>query len=257
MSSVFKSGTWLLRRIITDMTGLTPVEPDVIVGEPPYSDAAPIYFREGTFFSWHSAINDQVKARVRKEGAQTVLLVRNVNDLVVSMYHHFADDIDREVGRSAGFADLMSRVTLDQGVSMMIAGFATRAGSWSGFGPHAAQIRDMLAFARDDAVYLTSYERLCLRKESEVRRLAEYLGIPLSEERLGAVVKRSSFGAMKKRAEKTGGGSHFRKGEPGSHRGVLGDHHVHMIEAAIQRHAPDLRRLCAELRFPEIVQRLG
>ncbi len=253
VSSVFKSGTWLLRDILERLTGLEAFEPENIPSPPDYGDASLIAFKPNRFFSWHSEINDPVKRVIRDNDAKAIFLVRNIFDLAVSMYFHFANDTDSEIGKSAGQADFFRRFEKDEGVAMIISGYP----NFTGLGPHLAQIRDMFAFAKEYPVLLTSYERLCLQKETEISRLAEYLGLPEAPGTVARIVEETGFDKMKKNAEAKAGGSHFRRGAPGGQRETLKEHHVHMILGQLANFAPDLWNLANEREFHEITQRLG
>ena len=253
VSSVFKSGTWLLRDILERLTGLEAWEPEHIPSPPDYGDAGMIDFRQGCFFSWHSEINDAVKQVIRDNDAKAIFLVRNIYDLAVSMYFHFANDTDSELGKSAGQDDFFRRFEKDEGLAMIISGYP----NFVGLGPHLAQIRDMFKFAKEYPVLLTSYERLCLQKETEIRRLTEYLGLPDDPEIIAGIVAATDFDTMKKSAQAKGSGSHFRRGAPGGQRETLKEHHLHMILGQLANFAPDLWDLAREHGFHEITQRLG
>ncbi len=257
VSSIFKSGTWLLRDILERLTGLEAYEPENISDSPDYGDAGMIGFKPGRFFSWHSEINGAVKRVVRENDAKAIFLVRNIYDLAVSMYFHFANDTDQEIGRSAGQAGFFNRFERDEGLAMVIGGFASGDAGFAGLGPHLAQIRDMFEFAKEYPVLLTSYERLCLQKETEIRRLSEYLGLPDDPGTVAAIVEATDFDKMKKNAADRGGGSHFRRGAPGGHRETLKEHHLHMIFGQLTQFAPELWAMAREREFPEITQRLG
>ena len=51
--SSMKSGTWLLREIVTQLTGLRAYEPNIPAGRPRYDDAESLIFPPDSFFSWH------------------------------------------------------------------------------------------------------------------------------------------------------------------------------------------------------------
>ncbi len=253
VSSVFKSGTWLLRDILERLTGLKACEPEHIPSPPDYGDASLITFKPNRFFSWHSEVNDDVKRVIRGNDAKAIFLVRNIYDLAISMYFHFANDTDREIGKSAGQADFFKRFGRDEGLAMIISGYH----DFVGLGPHLAQIRDMFKFAKEYPVLLTSYERLCLQKEKEIRRLSEYLGLPDNPETVAAIVEATDFDKMKKNAQAKGSGSHFRRGAPGGQRETLKEYHLHMILGQLSQFAPELWTMAREQEFHEITQRLG
>ena len=257
MSSIFKSGTWLLRKIVEKLTGMEAYEPPHVPGAPAYGDGGLIEFVPGHFFSWHSEINENTTRVIRENDAKAILLFRNIYDLALSMYHHLAGDIDSEIGRSTGMAGFFSRFSKDEGLSMVITGVSGPDGFWSGIGPHYAQIEKMLVFSKSYQALPVSYERLCLRKKEEICRIADYLDIPVSTATIDEVAAATDFDTMKIKAVADGGGSHFRRGEPGGHREALKEQHIYMIGGQLANFAPNLWSLSRELGFGELIQRLG
>lgn len=254
MASVFKSGTWLVRRIITDITGLTFNEPEIIPGEMNHADPALIEFKPGHFFSWHSVPTAEVRERLVAENAKVILLTRNIYDLAVSMYRHFANDIDVEIGRGAGQKNLFADMSPSQGIALTINGAWTPGFGWSGIGPHLFQIQEMLRFASEYPCCLLSFEQLMANRSGEVSRIADYLGVPLSPERINEVAQGSSFTAMKAAALSAGGGSHFQEGKPGGHARHLFHFHLHMLRHQLRVHAPDLEPLARASGRYDIIQ---
>ena len=87
MSSVFKSGTWLLRHIIKEITKLEPVEPEIRKGmDPGHPDN--IFCRAGCFYSWHFIPTEEICRKLVGMNARPVFLLRNIFDMTVSMYYH-------------------------------------------------------------------------------------------------------------------------------------------------------------------------
>jgi hypothetical protein len=64
VSSVPKSGTWLLRDILEMATGLKAHEPQIGPGMPDYADEMLIEFPTGKFFSWHSTLTPKSVAHL-------------------------------------------------------------------------------------------------------------------------------------------------------------------------------------------------
>ena len=252
MASVFKSGTWLVRRIITDITGLEFNEPAIVPGEMNHEDPSLIEFKPGHFFSWHSVPTAPVRELLKARNAKVILLTRNIFDLSVSMYRHFANDIDAEIGRGAGQKNLFGDMSPSQGIALTINGAWTPGFGWTGMGPHLHQVQEMLAFAREYPCCVLSFEQLMADRAGQVKRIADYLGIPLDAQRLAEVAQGSSFSAMKAAAEAGGGASHFQEGKPGGHAKYLFHYHVHMIRHLQRVHAPDLDRYAREADMREL-----
>src|SRR4030067_2875342 len=87
VATVFKSGTKLLEHILEKLTGLSAHHLGMEVGSD-YESADPIIFEHGEFFIWHNVPSNAVKARIRKEKAKQIFLIRNIFDLLVSQYFH-------------------------------------------------------------------------------------------------------------------------------------------------------------------------
>ena len=253
VSSVFKSGTWLLRDVVAAITGLQPDEPDRIVGEPDYSNPELIRFRPGHFFSWHSRINEPVAAYLKGNGIRPVFLARNVYDLAVSMYHHLADDIDAEHGFSTKQSGFFGRFSHDQGLSMIIAGYTCEHGTFAGVGEHYVQIEQMLDYAARNGALMLTYEDLVTRRRAVIRSLAQYLQISLPDTRVHQIAQATEFENMKQQAVNAGGGSHFRKGRVGQARSELGEHHAAMIWQQVLSRAPRLPELATAAGMTELI----
>jgi len=254
MASVFKSGTWLVRRIVTELTGLSWNEPQIEAGEMDHGDPALIDFKPGHFFSWHNEPTPAVRARLRVENAKVILVTRNAYDLALSMYRHFAHDIDSEIGRGAGQQGLFAELTRDQGLALTICGAAGPAFTWSGMGPHLRQMQAMLELSAEHPSCVLSFERLAQDRGAEIRRLAQYLGVAVDAERVAAIARASSFEAMQSDARQVGQLSHFQEGKPGRHAEALSRHHAYMIRHLLRTFAPHLSRMARQSDMPEIVR---
>lgn len=253
VSTVFKSGTKLLEYLIERMTGLDILTPSMSAGSD-YESARPITFEAGTFFIWHNVPSEPVKARIIEVGARPIFLIRNIYDLAVSQYFHFALDVDREIGHGTKTAEYFARMTLDQGISLVLCGATSEEFHWHGYGYYLHQIQEMLRFSREYPCHVVIYDRLVMDKHGEIERLAAFLDMTVTPELMEALLDGSSLGAMRAaRASKAGSGAHFRKGVPGSHVEILGVHHYDMINFLKLNHAPDLDVLCEALGCGDIV----
>jgi hypothetical protein len=253
MASVFKSGTWLVRHLIEDLTGLAWNEPEICPGEMNYGDPSLIEFKPGYFFSWHSEPSEAVRRMLVAENAKVVMLTRNVYDLAISMYRHFANDIDNEIGRGAGQRQLFESMTRGQGLALTICGAQSPTFEWVGMGPHFRQMQSMLEFSLEYPCCVMSFEKLFSDRQGEILRLAQYLDIEMDGARLEAVCAASNFDAMKAHGQQLGLGSHFQEGKPGRHADMLDKYHVHMIRHLLRTYAPGLTGLAHQTGMPEIV----
>jgi len=253
VATVFKSGTKLLEHLIESMTGLDILTPNMSAGAD-YGSAKPIVFEPGKFFIWHNVPSEQVKRCIIEASARPIFLVRNIYDLAVSQYFHFALDVDREIGHGTRTAGYFARMTVDQGISLVLCGATSKEFHWHGFGYYLHQIQEMLRFSCEYPCHIVVYDRLVRDKCMEVNRLATFLDRTVSPGSMEVLLDSSSLGAMREaRASRGGTGAHFRKGVPGSHVEVLGAHHYDMINFLKFYHAPDLDALCASLGYGDVV----
>ena len=252
VSTVFKSGTKLLEHIVARLTGLKANGPGMEVGSD-YESDAPICFESGKFFIWHNVPSDAVKARLRAECARPIFLIRNIYDLVVSQYFHFANDVDAAIGHGTGTAGYFARMGRDEGLSLILCGGTSEHFHWHGFGYYLRQTQEILKFARKYPSHVVVYDRLVLDKQREIERLAGFLEIDVSAAVLDELLGTSTLEAMREaRVVSSGSGAHFRKGLPGEHVNVLKPYHYHMINHLKLAFAPELDALCEELRLGDI-----
>jgi hypothetical protein len=256
VSTVFKSGTKLLENIVANLTGLSVNTPGMGAGSD-YECTAPITFEEGKFFIWHNVPSDKLSDRLREENAKPIFLIRNIYDLLVSQYYHFAIDVDKEIGHSTGTADYLATMGRDEGISLVLCGAASPYFTWPGLGYSLHHTQAILKYFKAHPCHLICYDRLVLDKRREIVRLANYLNLTASREEVDEMTKSSSIEQMRKdRVSAVGSGNHFRKGMPGDHVNVLKAQHYHMIGHLILTQAPDLVALCKELNFEDVIAML-
>jgi len=253
VATVFKSGTKLLEHIVAKLTRLDINAPDMSAGSD-YESAEPILFESGKFFIWHNAPSARVKSRLIVANAQPIFLIRNIYDLAVSQYFHFAHDVDAEIGCSTHTADYFAEMTQDEGISLLLSGATSERFNWHGFGYYLHQIQEMLQFSKEYPCHIAIYDHLIRDKRREIERLSAFLGIEPSDELLSELIDSSSLDSMRAaRISMVGSGNHFRKGSPGDHINVLKPWHYHMINQIKLTFAPRLDTLCDELGFGDVI----
>lgn len=256
VSTVFKSGTKLLEHIVAKLTGLAVNTPGMEAGFD-YESVDPITFESGTFFIWHNVPSGTVKARIRAENARPIFLIRNIYDLLVSQYFHFANDVDAAIGHSTNTTEYFAKIGRDEGISLVLCGTTSEHFNWHGFGYYLRHIQEFLKFSKEYPCHVISYDRLVLEKSREIERLADFLGIEVSPKTLDDMLESSGLEAMREaRAASVGSGKHFRKGTPGDHVNILKPQHYHMINHLKLTYAPELDALCEELGFGDITAAL-
>lgn len=251
----FKSGTWLTRRIIESLCPLTMIEPDYghAVGLDA-TDPDHIFHRPGCYYSWHAIPVPAVQDKLRAMNARVILQIRNIHDLAVSQYHHYADNIDREFNRGAGRHDFFGALDRDFGLSALIAGYNGDGFILPGFGQYLQQISLMIQFAANNAdCVLLTYEDLVRDRATAANRIAALLGVTVSAARQEAVTRETGFKAMREQGKAHGTVSHFRKGAPFSHGEELNERHAALMRLEMARHAPELPSLAMDRGLEHIL----
>ena len=251
VSTLMKSGTELLSEIIERMTGLRRFEPPVDPKTPPnYSDSEAIEFPSGHFFCWHSTIVDRAEARLRGAESRNILLVRNIYDTILAIRRHLVEDVDAGYGRSVLGSDYFAGKSIEETLTLIIAGFAHPRMSWPGMGPIFEQMASMLRLAETGHAFLVTYEELTGQKLKTVERLSRYLHFPIPAAKIAEIVAATAPDAMRARLAQTGQGAHVTRTEERLSRSEFQPYHIDIIEALIKKAGSDLRDRFKALGFP-------
>lgn len=253
VSSLPKSGTWLLREVIARMTGLEPHEPLIGQGQPHYDDEMLIEFPPGRFFSWHSVVTPKTASLLRGAQTRNVFLIRNLFDLLSSMFNHLCHDIDAAAGRSVGGAGYFENKTLDQCMTLMIAGFTSPELTWMGVAPILRQMDSMLDLVESGEALLIDYDRLVNDKRRTLRRLAAHLGVTVSGSQIADIERATDKDTMRERLRAAGTEAHVANEGQVVGRGAFLPYHMEMLDVLVMQHAPNLPKRLASLGFDGIV----
>lgn len=249
--SMMKSGTWLMREVLAAMTGLAPHDPKPAVTEADYADPEMVDIRPGTFLSSHLEASPEVCGRLRNAGAKVVFLHRNVGDILLSLHHHFLNDVDKCVGSSAGNDAFLASLPEDEALSLMITGFDVHPHHWEGAKLFFRQMRSWLDFAKEWPVHFVSYEDLLLDKPGELARLRAFLGEEAKNGDIEAIVAATGFDAMRDKAAGQGKAGHFRRGKAGEHLSRFSRHHFHLLETMMRQFDPDFEGRYAKTPYTD------
>ncbi len=252
VSTVFKSGTKLLERIIVELTGLLP---ENTANGNDWRSVNQITFPKEKFFIWHSIPTDELKNVLKENKAKAIFLVRNIYDLIVSQYYHFIHDVDKDIGRSVSVEKYLKFMGKEQALSLIISGAKSEHFSNNGFIQILIQIQEMLKFSKEySKCHVIVYDRLVDDKPNEIILLAEFLGLDFTTRDLARCLRNTDIDFMRKeRIQQGGSGLHFRKGLPRMHMHDLAPWHYHVIANLIALHAPELPSLCEELNLGDIL----
>lgn len=173
-----------MRGVMRELTGLEPHEPKIGPGAANYEDENLISFPDGQFFSWHSVITPHVDAVLRATGARNIFVVRNIYDLILSMYNHLQFDVDAGIGGSVGGGGHFDGLSDALAISMVINGFMNEKTTWHGLGPHLKQMESLFRAGSTGLGLIVAYEGLVAQKDAVVRQIARHLEIEVSDAEL-------------------------------------------------------------------------
>jgi hypothetical protein len=258
VATVFKSGTKLLEYLLQEITGLPARQIGMDIGND-YERVDPITFENKEIFIWHSTPTEQTRKRLVENNASAIFIIRNIYDLAVSQYFHFALDVDAEIGHATETCEYFDAMTQNEGISLVLCGAQSNRFTWPGFGSQLYQIQEMLKFKLlypSVPTLVVNYDRLVQDKENEIGRLGSFVGNAIEPEMMASLLEDSGLEAMREARKRAAGtGLHFRKGTPGGHVDVLLPQHYDMINHLLAIHAPALPRLCEETDFTDIFKR--
>lgn len=249
VSTIMKSGTWLLREIIVELTGLAPYEPPILNdGRPAFDDEMQIEFPKNHFFIWHAEISDRSASLLGGVNAKIIFLARNIYDVLTSMFNHLVDDVDADIGRSVGGNGYLDEREPEEIFTLIISGFTSPRMSWDGLRPHIKQLVTMLRYAAQNDVVFLRYEDMVERKHEHIARLARYLNVPDSAENIDRVFRETSVEAMRKKANKRKvGTAHFTKPKKRDVRQKITNYHIDMVNYIIWSECPEYETLLKQL----------
>jgi len=253
VSSLMKSGTWLIREIIEMMTGFKPYEPEIGVGSPEYGNEYLIEFKSGTFFSWHTVVNSRVKSLLRGCQSKNIFLIRNIYDVILSMFNHLLNDVDASIGRSVIGNDYFDKLPIEQCLSLIISGFTSPNMTWQGLGPTIKQMNSMTEFAESGHALLITYEELVNKKPETLHRIMNTLGISLKRKQLDNILKLTDKDIMRERKKELNMDKHITMENDKLTREDFLPYHIDMVNFMIMKEAPYLPNFLNRLKLGNII----
>ena len=253
VSSLPKSGTWLLREILEMITGLKAYEPDIGEKEPDYENEMLIDFPHGTIFSWHSILTSRTASLLNGCQSKNIFLIRNIYDVLLSMYNHIKHDVDAVIGRSITASNYFKDKSLEQSFTLMISGFTTAEISWMGAGPVLKQIDSMLSFAESGHALLIDYEELTLDKMNTIKRILSFLELRLPEKRINEIIIDTDKNVMRERLKSKGSELHVTNESNALSRDAFSPYHKHMVDRLIMTEVPRLPERFIKLKVGSVL----
>lgn len=248
ISSLPKSGTWLIREIIEMVTGLKAYEPDIVNNLPEYENEMLIDFPPGTFFSWHSILTSRTVSLLNGCQSKNIFLIRNIYDVLLSMYNHLIRDVDASIGRSAGGTEYFSDKKMEQCLTLMISGFTSPRMSWMGAGPILKQMDSLLAYVESGEALLLDYDELTNEKRNAIKSISKFLEIRLPRKRINEILTHTEKNTMRERLRESGRDLHVTADKHTLSRDVFSLYHKEMLDRIVMTETPQL---------PERLNRLG
>ena len=243
-----KSGTWLFREMLEMATGLKAYEPGNGAGAPDYENEMLIEFPSGTFFSWHSILTSRSVSLLRGCQAKNIFLIRNIYDVLLSMFAHLSRDVDAAIGRSVIGSGYFEGKTTEQCLTLMISGFTSPQMTWTGAGPLLRQIDSMLELVESGEALLIDYEQLTANKSEMLQKILQLLEYPLPVAQIRKIIAHTEKDAMRERLRNSGQEQHVTSPEHALQRNAFSQYHKEMIDLVVMVNAP---------RLPERLNALG
>jgi len=240
VSSVPKSGTWLIREILEMITGLKYYEPEVGEGFPAYDDEMLVDFPPGRFFSWHSILTSRTAALLKGCQSKNIFLIRNIYDLLLSMYNHLLMDVDAGINRSVIGSDYFNGKTTEQCLTLMICGFTSTQMTWLGAGPLVRQIDSMLAFLESGHGLLIDYRDLTQNKRKTIKSILQFLELRLPDKHIEEILQHTEKDRMRDRLQEIGRAEHVTANEHAISRDAFLPYHKDMLDCLVMTEAPGL-----------------
>jgi len=252
----FKAGTWMMRKVLSQMTGLEFYEPDIIPGEKKYFNPEQLSFKENHFYSWHIVPTPEVVDRLKKNDAKTIFVLRNIYDVVVSIYYHFYNDIDADIGRGNSKDKFLKQFSFEDGISLIITGFDEGKGiRWNGLNEIIIHYNEMLKASLACESIVFNFDDLVENRQEAYKKIDKFLNLEIDNETIDKIVQKSSFSSMKVEARNSKvGKSHFRLGKAKANRKTLNEVHKVMIRQQIKLFAPDIYENAKKINMYEVTQ---
>jgi len=252
----FKSGTWFMRRVLTEMTGMGFYEPKILPGEKKYYNLEQLNFKENYFYSWHIIPTKDIVEKLNRYNAKTIFVLRNIFDVVVSIYYHFYNDIDADIGRGNSKDKFLKNFNFKDGISLIITGFDEGNGlRWNGLNEIIIHYNEMLKASLLCESIIFDFDNLVQNKINSYEKIDSLLELKLSHSVIENIAEITSFKSMKEQAQINKVGlSHFREGKPKNNRKSLNELHKIMIKQQIKLFAPDMYENAKKVKMYNITQ---
>lgn len=253
VSSLPKSGTWLIREILESITDLKSFEPDVEDKAPNYEDEMLIEFPKGTFFSWHSILTKRTVALLNGSQSKNIFLIRNIYDLILSMYNHLKNDVDANIGRSIKGNNYFDDKSVEQSLSLMISGFTTPELTWHGAEEIIKQMSSFLDYVEKSNALIIDYDHLVNNKKETIKKITKFLEVDISRSRIKSIIADTDKNTMRERLKKNNLDSHVTDERHKLNRDQYSQYHKHMIDNIVMLTTPELPQQLEKLKLNNIL----
>lgn len=252
--SGIKTGTWLSRKMLSLITNMEFFEPDIIPGENKYFNSNQLKFKEEHFYSWHIIPTEEVVSKLNNLNAKSIFIIRNLYDLIISIYYHFYNNVDEDIGRGNNKAAFMKSFTFEEGLSLIITGFDENGLRWNGMQEIVINCNEILKATNKCDSLLLAYDELVVDRSTSIKKIMTFLDIQVEEKKIESIVELTNFNKMKDEAKENNLGlSHFREGTPCSNRKKLSEYHKIQLRQIIKQSAPDIYENAKRLGHSNIV----
>lgn len=249
----FKAGTWMMRKTLKLLTGLEFYEAEIIPGEKKYYDHTRLHFIKDRFYSWHLIPTKEVVDILNQNNAKTIFVVRNIYDIVVSVYYYFYHNIDADIGRGNNKDTFLKQFSFSEGISLIITGFDENGLRWNGMSEIIDHYNKMFLSSKKCDALLISYEDLVENNLDVLKRIDVFLELNTPTKRLEEITELTTFKSMKDEAKQKGvGEAHFRSGKAGKNKEELSLYHKIQLRQIVKLTAPDFYQNADEMKCQSV-----
>ena len=185
ISTPRKAGTWAIREIITEITGLNFLEPN-LEGDRNYGDLNLISWNENTYFSWHSLITKDISSLLMSSQAKSIFTVRNIYDIVFSFYNHFVENVDANIGRPTDNFEFLKSLPYEECITILITGYfiPSTGEGFKGIRCELERIKSYFDYIENggNAIIIDFDNLMGLEKKNTIQQIIKFLEIECETE---------------------------------------------------------------------------
>lgn len=230
--TMLKSGTHYLREVISHLTDMSFIEPEIIPGKNNYEDQDKFFIpaQKNKFFSWHFFPYEKTINFIKENKIKSICLVRNIFDQTYSIYNHFKLNVDHEINRGRNIQDIFESLSVKDGVNLIINGTNSERFNWKGSAHQLKHLEILYSLKEKTDTCFVTYEELTFQQKKTIENLINFLGLTTSSDEIEKIIKDTEITKMTKNKINK---SHFKNTEKKSYLNLLENENFQNIESII------------------------